>query len=356
MSLTHDCSIDTVFAQAVRGNVPLSVNFELTYRCNLRCSHCYVVDRGEKELKFNEVTGILDQLAAEKCLFLTLTGGEALLREDFLDIANYSHKKGFALKIFTNGTLINESAVRDLAGLKPLKVGISIYGADAATHDRLTGVPGSFKRSLRALRLLNKHGVFTIVKCLLMKENVAQLEKMEKLAREMGATFEFDPIVTPRNDGNRDPLKHQIDEADLHRLLSQETEVPGKINQRVRPSTESAICGAGRDSCNISPGGEVYPCVALPMPLGNLRQQSLFDIWRGAEALKLRKFNFTDLYKCISCPDLEYCTRCWGLAAVESGDHLGPAEINCRIARIRHRISDEHTVGVKAGGNYEASI
>jgi radical SAM protein with 4Fe4S-binding SPASM domain len=339
----HHCSIDTLFNRAVKDNVPLSANFELTYRCNLRCSHCYVVDRGEKELSFSEITGILDQLAEENCLFLTLTGGEAFLREDFLDIARYGHRKGFALKVFSNGTLINESVVRDMAGLKPLKVGISIYGADAATHDRLTGVPGSFKRSRRALRLLNKHGVFSIVKCLLMKENVAQLEKMEKLAREMGTTFEFDPIVTPRNDGNRDPLNHQIDEADLHRLLYQEMDVPGKINQRVRPSTESAICGAGRDSCCISPGGEVYPCVALPtMPLGNLRRQSFVDIWRGAEATKLRKFSFADLNQCNACPELDYCTRCWGLAAVESGDHLGPAYINCRIARIRHRISVEH--------------
>jgi radical SAM protein with 4Fe4S-binding SPASM domain len=349
MTEMHRCSIDVLYHRAIKDNIPLSANFELTYRCNLRCSHCYVVDRGERELSFSEITDILDQLAAVNCLFLTLTGGEPLMREDLLDIARYSHKKGFDLKLFSNGTLIDGSMAGKLASLKPLRVGISIYGADDATHDQLTGVPGSFNRSLRALRLLKEAGVFTMVKCLVMKENVAQLEEIGKLAHEIGAVFQFDPIVTPRNDGNREPLQHELDEADLYRLLSYVVDDPGPINKKVRLSPESIICGAGRDSCCISPGGELYPCVALPVPLGNLRHQSFVDIWQGAEAAKLRRFRFADLYQCCSCPELDYCTRCWGLAAVESGDHLGPANLNCRIARIRHRISVEHSKS-KAGG------
>ncbi len=341
MSAERDCSINGVYDSTIKNNVPLNVLFELTYRCNLRCGHCYNADSGEKELSYYEVKDIVEQLAAENCLFLTFTGGEALVREDFLDIARCARRMGFALKLFTNGSLIDEGIARELAGLKPVHVGISIYGADAAVHDRLTGVPGSFHRSLHALRILHDYGVLTMLKCLLMKENIAQLDAIMFLAAEVGAILQLDPVVNPKNDGNRGPLQHEVNEAALYRLFSNEKDWPKKPKDSLAQPSRSLLCRAGIDTCSISPGGEVYPCVALPVPLGNLREQSFAKVWHGARAREMRKFRLSDLQQCVSCPDLDYCTRCWGLAAVESGNHLGPSYLNCRIARIRHRISEE---------------
>ena len=338
----RDYSVDAFWTRAIKDNIPLSVLFELTYRCNLRCRHCYVVDQGEQELCFDEIIDILDQLAAEKCLFLTFSGGEVLLREDFFDIAEYARTRGFAVKVFSNGTLVDESTARRLGSLQPVEVGISIYGSDAATHDWFTGVPGSFERSLLALRLLRAQGVTTVVKCLLMKENFTQIEDVKVLAFDAGAIPQFDPIVTPRNDGKRDPLQYELSDTDLYRLFSQEIVSPTEMKGQALLPPESIICRAGRDSFSISPGGQVYPCVALPIPVGNLRQQDLPDIWRSVQATKLRELTLSDLHQCISCADLHYCTRCWGLALVESGDYLGPSYLNCRIARIRHRVSVEH--------------
>jgi len=336
-----ECSIDAFNARAVNDNVPLSVLFELTYRCNLYCEHCYQVDRGSEELSFSEITDIMDQLAAESCLFLTLSGGEVFVREDFFDIARYAVKRGFALKVFSNGTLINESVAHELALLHPLEVGVSIYGSDAATHDQFTGVPGSFHRSVNALKLLKHQGVLTVVKCLLMKENINHIEGIKALAQEVGAILQFDPIVAPKIDGNREPLQHELSDADLHRFFSLEIAEPQKAKEPNPWLSQPIICRAGRDLCCISPRGDVYPCVEFPFALGNLRKQNFVEIWRGAEAERLRKLTPSDLHECVSCPDLNYCTRCWGLAFVESGKLLGPSQINCRIARIRHRISVE---------------
>lgn len=334
------CSIEDIFAHTIKRCIPLSVLFELTYRCNLRCKHCYVVDRGEKELSLSEVKDILDQLAAANCLFLTLSGGEALTRADFFDIARYAKAKSFALKIFSNGTLIDEDIADEIARIHPLEVGISIYSSDAARHDWFTGVPGSFDKSLHALRLLKERGVSTIMKCLLMKGSVAHMNEIRVLASELGAILQLDPIVSPKNDGNRTPLQFELDDSELYKFFSSIADPPQTKGQTDRPS-ESIICRAGRDICSISPSGIVYPCVALPIPLGNLREQNFNKIWYGDEVEKLRKLRFSDLSECVSCPELSFCTRCWGLALLESGDHLGPSYINCRIARIRHRISVE---------------
>ena len=335
-----NCSVEDIYAYTIERSIPLSVLFELTYRCNLRCGHCYMVDRGEAELSLDEVKDILNQLAAANCLFLTLSGGEALMRTDFFDIARYAKAKGFALKIFSNGTLINEDIAHEIARIHPLEVGISIYGSDAASHEQFTGMPGSFRSSLHALRLLKEQGVFTIMKCLLMKGSVAHMNEIRALASEVGAILQFDPIVSPKNDGNRTPLQFELDDSELHRFFSSITDQPQTMGQTDRPSAV-IICRAGRDTCSISPIGMVYPCVALPVPLGNLREQNFNKIWYGHKAEKLRKLRFSDLSQCVSCPELSFCTRCWGLATLESGDHLGPSYLNCRIARIRHRISVE---------------
>ncbi|UCG54887.1 MAG: radical SAM protein, partial [Dehalococcoidia bacterium] len=102
MSQSNSLSVNAIYTYTAREAIPLNVLFELTYRCNVHCSHCYVVDRSGVELSFNEIASILRQLADDGCLFLTLTGGEVLLRNDFLEIARYARGLGFALKVFTN--------------------------------------------------------------------------------------------------------------------------------------------------------------------------------------------------------------------------------------------------------------
>ena len=93
--------------------LPISGSIELTFRCNLRCVHCYCnlpmndPEAIEMELGVDELYQILDQIAEAGCLWLLITGGEPLLRNDFLDIYIYAKKKGFITTLFTNGTLLS---------------------------------------------------------------------------------------------------------------------------------------------------------------------------------------------------------------------------------------------------------
>ena len=88
---------------------PFDAQIELTYRCNLNCVHCYCVEEDKgKELGTKEVKIILDDLKKEGCLWLALSGGEPLMRKDFLEIYAYAQKKGFLITLFTNGQLFNK--------------------------------------------------------------------------------------------------------------------------------------------------------------------------------------------------------------------------------------------------------
>ena len=82
---------------------------------------------------------------------VSITGGELTLRSDWLEIAGQVKKRRMTLTILTNGTLLGAEATEDVARLKPVLVAVSLYGANAVAHERVTGVRGSFDRSLRAL-------------------------------------------------------------------------------------------------------------------------------------------------------------------------------------------------------------
>lgn len=127
--------------KCVENCIPFNVQFELTYRCNLSCRHCYVVQDKQKELTFKEITSILDQLVEMGTFYLCFTGGEIFTRKDIPDILWYAKEKGFFLILLTNGTLITDKEIDELKELGPLGIEISLLGARDKTHDFITNTP-----------------------------------------------------------------------------------------------------------------------------------------------------------------------------------------------------------------------
>src|SRR6266850_6013656 len=138
--------------------VPMSALFELTFVCNHACSFCYNCPTGQREMNTSEVVDALRKLAEFNILYLTLTGGEPLVRKDFFEIARAARELGFALRIYTNGFLIDEPMARRIKEIaNPIEMEISIHGARPETHERLTCVPGSLQRVLDAAKHLSAH-------------------------------------------------------------------------------------------------------------------------------------------------------------------------------------------------------
>jgi len=169
---------DRVIRVASRAHIPLAVLFEVTHRCNLGCEHCYLTEGPvgrprptREELGLDEIGRALDQLAEAGTFFLTLTGGEVFMRRDFLEILAHARSLGFSVTIFTTGTLLTPETAARVAALHPLSVEVSMYSARPEIHDRVTRIPGSHARSLRALRLLGDHGVVILIKSPLMTLN-----------------------------------------------------------------------------------------------------------------------------------------------------------------------------------------
>ena len=143
--------------KAFQDAIPLSAQFEITYRCNHLCTFCYNSPNGQREMTTPQIFEALRKIADFGVLYLTLTGGEAMVHKDFYKIAQEGRRLGMALRIYTNGYLLSDKrAVRKIAALNPVEVEISLHGATAETHEALTKIKGSFDKTLKALENLTE--------------------------------------------------------------------------------------------------------------------------------------------------------------------------------------------------------
>lgn len=328
--------------------IPLYVFFELTYKCNLSCKHCYVVKPTlkdlSKELTTPEIKDIISQLKEMNGLIITFTGGEVFLRPDILEILNYTKRQNFAIRIFTNGTLINKKIADEIKKIYPLEVGISLYSASSKVHDKITQVPGSFDKSLQAIKYLRERNIRVVIKCTLMKENIKDYPGVHHLAKSLGCYPQFDPTIVPKDNGDKSVLSLRIGKDKLKELF-QDKNLFSPKRIIVKPLKRDFLCGAGKSLVNITPYGEVQPCLQFRINAGNLRNRSFADIWKNSlSLLNLRSLKETDLYICNSCSLQRFCSRCPGIAQLEDGDFLGKQTRACEIAEVKKELYQQRKI------------
>jgi radical SAM protein with 4Fe4S-binding SPASM domain len=330
-----------ISAKALELGVPLSAQIDLTYRCNERCVHCYLDHDDHGEMTTAEIKKLFDELASAGVLFLTLSGGEILLRRDFFEVLEYARELSFCVKLKTNAILIREDEARRIRALHVDSIQVSIYSHRPEVHDAITKVPGSLRRSLDAIRFLKAQGLKVIVADVLMRQNAGDYPKVRALSAELGAEFTLDPTITPKMDGDRSVLGLSASETVLHNVFRDQGLV-GDVEEFCAPPSkagedefEALPCSAGHTACYISPYGDVYPCVQFPLPSGNVRRTPFLQIWRHSEALnEVRSIRLGDLTTCSHCDHLTSCTRCPGLAYME-GNMRGPSVQDCEKSFAR---------------------
>ncbi len=148
-----------VFSRSVQDPQPTRVQFELTYRCNIHCVHCYTDPFNtpthlRRELSVEEMLRIFDELANAGALWMTMTGGEAFVHPQFRQIYREAKRRGFIISLYSNGTTITESLADFLAADPPFTIDVSCHGATAETFETVTQVPGSFRPFQEGIRRL----------------------------------------------------------------------------------------------------------------------------------------------------------------------------------------------------------
>ncbi len=332
--------MDRIRERAFAERVPLAVHFDLTYRCNERCVHCYLDHEDHGEMTTAEVEDVLDQLASAGTLFLTLSGGELLLRKDFFAILAYARRRQFDVKIKTNAILIKAAEAARIRSLGVRQIQISVYSHRPEVHDAITKVPGSLERTIAAIRLLRAQGLNVTIANVLMRQNASDYAGVRALADTLGAEYSIDPTITPKMNGDTSPLALRMPATFTLQVFKDRSLVGDDFCAPATGAADDALldslpCSAGHIACYITPYGDVYPCVQFPLPSGNLRRQTFASIWFDSPQLhEVRSIRVRDLTTCPSCDHVSTCTRCPGLAYME-GNMRGPSSADCEKSLLR---------------------
>ena len=328
--------------KALARNIPISVQIDLTYRCNERCVHCYLDHDDHGEMTTAEIKHLFEEMADAGVFILTLSGGEIFLRKDFFELLEYARRDlQFCVKLKTNALLIREREAARIRDLGVESIQISIYSHRPEVHDAITLIPGSLKRSLDAIRFLKSQGLRVIIANVLMVQNMADYPGVRALAAELGVECTLDPTITPMMDGDRGVLSLGVGRDELRQVF-RDTALVGDVEEFCAVATnpdedalENLPCSAGHTSCYVSPYGDVFPCVQFPLPTGNVRQRRFIDIWRHSDEMNdVRSIRLKDLSTCTSCTHVTKCSRCPGLAYLE-GNMRGPSSQDCERSFAR---------------------
>jgi radical SAM protein with 4Fe4S-binding SPASM domain len=334
-----------LFGRARAARVPLAGTLELTRRCNLRCVHCYlgpqarVQAAADREMTTAQVLGIIDQVVAAGCLSLLITGGDPLLRRDFAEVYRHARLSGLDVTVFTNGTLVTERTVDLFRDLPPRMVEITLYGATAETYDRIAGVAGAYERCLAGIRMLHDGGIRLGLKTMLMTANGHEFGGIEELARGFGARFRFDPLLTCRLDGGREPLGFRVAPHDAVRLEFADLErcqLWSRFREEhpvIAVSDKVVQCGAAETGFHVDAFGNLQPCLMLGDVSYDLRCGTFAEGW--AHIASVRDVRATAGNRCTACELRPYCGYCPGLLGLESGDPERHSDYLCAMGAER---------------------
>jgi MoaA/NifB/PqqE/SkfB family radical SAM enzyme len=332
--------------KTIQQRIPLFGGIDLTWRCNLRCVHCYLggfstVGRpGMRELDTAQWQRVMDEITDAGCLYFLITGGEPLLRKDFGQLYRHARSNGLVVTVFSNGTLITEDILDLFQDLPPHCIEISLYGATADTYEKITGVRGSHGRCLEGIEKLLQRRLNVRLKTILMRLNRHEIHDMERMAGEFGVRFRFDAAIFPRFDGDRSPVGLRVTPEEA---VAVEMSNPARLREwrglmeRLNndPVSDSLyVCGAGVTNFHIDACGMLKPCIMVRDLAYPLADGAFARGWQEVMP-RLRKRKTAPGYLCNRCEQKALCDLCPPFFALEDGQEECYSEFLCEMARAR---------------------
>ena len=362
---------------------PYVISWNLTYRCNLACEHCYLDAGGtplvgtenfadRSELGTEECFRVIDEIAAfaPECLTI-LTGGEPLLRRDILEIVRRAAERELWVVVGTNGVRISENVASRLAEAGARGLSLSLDALDPERHDRFRKVRGAWRNTVEGAEILNRTGLPFIVQTTAGSHNLGELEAIADFAHDRLSAKVWNLyflVPTGRGQFVSDMTPAQYDDvlASLYAIQKKyhrrmlvnakcaphyiKTVLENSTTETERVSTDARLrqgssgqaepsrggsldfsqirtysggaggCPAGTHYMGIRPNGDVTPCPYLPVFAGTLRSASLADLWTSSGLFADIRRRTSLGGRCGACEMNGHCGGCRARAYGMTGD------------------------------------
>jgi radical SAM protein with 4Fe4S-binding SPASM domain len=331
-------------------HMPLVSFLEITKGCNLRCRHCHIEGgkRYKQECSTAEWMRVIDALWENGVFVLVFSGGEPFYRKDAIELLQYADNKGFLISIASNGLLLNDDLIDQLSNLKHLtSIAISLDGATPETHEFIRG-KRTYVKTIDVIKKLNDRRFPIEIDTIIYKDNLSELEDFVKLLDRMGIhTFGFGKLISRGRGKKISDMRlsneefinftKRLDEISKNPQISVHVSnefldtvkyitTPEISNSRTQKKSKNKpyACGMAYSQIVIDPEGNVFPCLYFrgrKYWLGNIINQSLFDIWHHSKNLTiLRSYSANDYEQCRGC---NLANECKGGCRLDAYDSSG---------------------------------
>ena len=329
----------TIGKYAKEHKIPISATIELTPFCNFNCVMCYVRLNSEQAAKQGELLSkekllkIAHEAKEMGTLYLTLTGGEPLSRPDFWDIYKELNQMGFLISILSNGSLIDEDAIKKFREYgMPYSVKLSLYGASDETYKKVCKSGNGFTKIEKSVKLLKENQVPLSLSATIVRENADDLREMYEIAKKWGVRFYHTISVVKSargSDNTAETSRFAFDEFARHLSLQQL-----EMHKFKYPESPFSWCSSYCNSFWLTWNGHLQLCAFMNGPYTSI-DDGLEKAWNELnEKLEVLK----NPRECESCKYSEFCQRCPGMLCAESGNAEKVSDSVCNIAKTLYLI------------------
>lgn len=338
---------------------PFIVIWETTQACDLACVHCRACAqpvRSALELTTDEARRLIDDIAALKAPVFVLTGGDPLKRPDIFEIVEYGSTNGVSISLTPSATpLLTRDAIARLKGCGLARLAVSLDGPTAEIHDAFRRVPGSYDWTLRSVRWARELALPAQINTTITRHNLQHLDAMIALLEQLDIVLWSVFFLVPTGRGSaidlisadefeqvfeklyqtakRGRFDIKSTEAQHYRRFRLQRRTEDKRKGNIRPLPLrlglSTTDGIGRAPRGINDGkgfvfvshlGEVFPSGFLPISAGNVRNQSLADLYRHSPLFTSLRDTSNLQGKCGICEFREICGGSRARAYALTGD------------------------------------
>ena len=324
--------IDEFFA---RHGIVSEFHIDLTDACTERCVHCYV-PKGQKDfLPVELVEKALAEFREMNGLTVHLTGGEAMMHPDFERICRKCVELNLNFIIFSNMTLCDDKRIAFLKEVQPQFINVSLYSMDPAEHDAITQLLGSWQRTHDAILKCCDAGVACRIATPLLKENRNALPALRKFADEHRMHLVPSADIIAQADHGCGNLAHACSTEELRRVMTRDHDLFHKVYNTKMPACDAKVCDIGSARLYLNAKGNYYPCDSMhEYVLGNVRENTVEEIWKGEKLNYLRGLKNRDFGSCATCGNRPWCKVCPAANFNATGDLFKHHPNTCALAGI----------------------
>lgn len=327
------------------------IQFHLTNICNFTCKHCYQLEKSET-ITFEKYKYCIDQIKGfikDSDNTIALTGGEPFAIKDFARYIEYAKKQNFKIVILTNGSLLTDQICKTLKRLEIEKLQISLEGPKEI-NDLIRG-PGTFEKITNGIKIAKENNLTVSISNTINELNYNHIEELYDIVSNLNVDFIwFDRMIPYKSDLKSISTEQFIDFLILLKKIKlksvieeRNTKVRDKRALQFLPGIENDSCFYSCGACehiNIIQNGDIYSCIRMGIKIGNIFENTLFDIYNSEKTMNLIELIHKIPDECSLCNFKEVCRgglKCLTYKQTKSLDH---GDQNCPF--INKRISKKN--------------